>query len=78
MNPPVDSKGAGTAGWWNGHSDEERLMMALHDSEMRIRQIRTDQSKAKNAHAKFMRETNEQIKNCQRFIDKSAPRKANK
>lgn len=62
-----------TSKWWNSKDYEERKMMALHDNEMRIQQIRIDQQKAKNAHQKFMRETNAQIASCELFIRKTVP-----
>lgn len=62
-----------TSKWWNSHNQEERLMMALHDNEMRIQQIKIDQGKAKAAYQKFLRDTNAQIKNCRLFIIRNTP-----
>lgn len=47
---------------------DTRLILSVVDTEMRINQIRIDQDKAKSAYQKFMRETNEQITNCERSL----------
>lgn len=55
---------------------EHRIIAAAVIIETQINQIRADQEKAVSAHRKFMRETNEHVKNLERSLAERLPEQA--
>lgn len=53
---------------WNKLPQEVRHQARPSTTAMQIRQIRSDQDKAKRAYQKFMGETNDHIKNLERSL----------